>query len=102
MSDDEPSSKRCAGCAQMIPAEDVKGTPFERCSECVEPEHVNAFLIARKFPRVLRAVQAHVQSDNRALATRYVRKALAGEKLYMRIVREAFSRRHDERKQRMR
>lgn len=46
----------------------------------------------RRWPRVIATVARHV-GDAR-LAARYVRKAALGEALYVRIVREAFSRRH--------
>lgn len=105
MSDDEEVEqrpKRCRDCGAIIEKAEQEQPPGmpERCADCAHDGSVNVFSVARRWPRVMRAVQAHVQSDDKLLVARYVSKAVKGEKLYTRIVREAFARRHDERKKR--
>lgn len=88
--------KLCVRCGALIPPDDVALAPGEpeRCDSCAEPDYVNVFHARRRWPRVMRAVEKHIQTDNKSLAARYVQKAHNGEPLYLRIVREAFARRH--------
>jgi len=53
---------------------------------------IDYFRTAKKWPRVVRIVQAYC--NDRMLAARYVTKAAAGERLYIDVVRAAFARRH--------
>lgn len=49
-----------------------------------------------KWPRLVRMVENYVGS--RGLAVRYVNKAVMGDQLYQKIVKEAFIRRHNRRR----
>lgn len=50
------------------------------------------YKLALHYPRVVGMLERYC--GNAGIARRFLRKAVAGEELYLKIVREAFARRH--------
>lgn len=50
------------------------------------------YKLALRYPRLAEMLARYV--GNESVARRFLRKAIAGEELYVKIAREAFARRH--------
>lgn len=55
---------------------------------------LNEYKLALRYPRLAAMIESYV-GGNRGVARRFLRKAAAGEELYIKIAREAFARRHN-------